>query len=217
MLRKMFDSKERLTVMCLAALAVVLGIVAIFALGWDNPYFTDSPDYIAAARSLLSDGSYPMTSSFPLFRPPLYPVFIASVWSVTQGSVFILKLVQVALHAGVVLMVYAASKLIFRDRFAAVIGALLAAVNPFFLYHAAAIQSETLHTFLVTLGILAAVALALNEGPEMRIAVVSGVAFGLAALCKPTAFGVGLVVAATLFVVRVRFPRRLGIPCSGRT
>jgi len=208
----MFDSKERLTVICLAAVAVVLGIVAIFALGWDNPYFIDSPDYIAAARSLLTDGTYPSISSLPFFRAPLYPMFMAAVWSITSENAFAVKLVQVALHAGFVVMIYAASKILTGDRLAAGIGGLMAVTNPFFLYHAAAIQTETLHTFLVMLGMLATVALLMNRGPEIRMSVIAGIAFGLAALCKPSALGVGIVATVILVLLGFRSGKRLAVP-----
>lgn len=186
------------------SIALILGIAAIFVLGASRSVFADSGDYLDAARMLLADGSYPAVGSLPFFRPPLYPLFIAVVWSVVPGSMVAIKVAQVLLHGVTAILVFRSGELIFERKSFALIGALLFAVHPFFLYNAAAIQTETLHTFLMTL----AVVLFLKGLKRGRMLVAesaaAGVSIGLAALSKPSALGVGLVLIALIAALTFR-------------
>jgi 4-amino-4-deoxy-L-arabinose transferase-like glycosyltransferase len=186
------------------SIALILGIAAIFVIGLERSEFADSGDYLVAARMLLADGSYPQIGSLPFFRPPLYPLFIAAVWAVVPGSIAAIKFAQVLLHAVTAILVFRSGELIFERKSFALIGALLFAVHPFFLVNAAAIQTETLHTFLITLAVVLFLK-GLKRG-RMLLAesAATGVSLGLATLCKPSALGVGLVLIAMVAALTFR-------------
>jgi len=198
-------SKTRIIQTGLAVLAFVLCIGMIYATGRDNDGFSDSPDYIAAARMLIEHGSYPAVGGLSFFRAPLYPFFMAMTWIVTGESVFAVKVVQSVLHVVTVLMIFRTAKFLSGSALVATISGFLFAVNPFFLYQASAVQTEALHTFLVTLGLLLLVRMIVSEdGFDLITAAAAGVSFGLAALCKPSALGVGIVLAVVMFALCFR-------------
>src|SRR6476661_2924040 len=97
-------SKTRIIQTGLAVLAFVLCIAMIYVTGRDNDGFADTIDYITAARMLIEHGSYPAVGGLSFFRAPLYPFFMAMIWSITGESVFTVKIVQAVLHVVTVLM-----------------------------------------------------------------------------------------------------------------
>jgi 4-amino-4-deoxy-L-arabinose transferase and related glycosyltransferases of PMT family len=186
------------------SIALIVGIAAIFAIGASRSEFADSGDYLEAARMLLTSGSYPTVGSLPFFRPPLYPLFIAAVWSVFPGSIVAVKIAQVLLHAVTAALVFRSGELIFERKSFGLIGALLFVVHPFFLYNAAAIQTETLHTFLIAAALVLFIKGLKRGRMELGESATAGLAIGLAALCKPSALGVGLVLIILLAVLTFR-------------
>lgn len=198
-------SKSRIIQIGLAALAFVLCIAAIYATGRDYADFADSIDYVTAARMLVENGSYPAVGGLNFFRAPLFPLFMAGVWSITGESVFAVKIVQAVLHAVTTLMIFRTAKLLTGQTLVASLAGLLFAVNPFFIYQAAAIQTEALHTFFVTLALLLFVKMVISdERFDLKTAAAAGVAFGLAALCKNSALGVCIVLAVAMFALYFR-------------
>jgi len=198
-------SKTRIIQTGLAMLAFVLCVGMIYVTGRDNDSFADSIDYIAAARMLIEHGSYPAVGSLNFFRAPLYPFFMAMTWSITGESVFAVKIVQSVLHVVTVLMIFRTAKFLSGSTLVATISGFLFAVNPFFLYQAAAVQTEALHTFFVTLALMLLVRMIVSEdGFNLITAAATGVSFGVAALCKPSALGVGIVLAVTMFALCFR-------------
>src|SRR5215203_5519454 len=189
-------SKSRIIQIGLAALGFVLCIGMIYVTGRDNPDFADSIDYITAARMLVENGSYPAVGGLNFFRAPLFPLFMAGTWSITGESVFAVKIVQAVLHAITTLMIFRTAKLLTGETLVASLAGLLFAVNPFFLYQAAAIQTEALHTFLMTLSLLLVIKMVVDkDGFDLKTAAAAGVAFGLGALCKNSPLGICIVLA----------------------
>ena len=198
-------STSRIIQACIALLALVLCVGMIYATGRDNGDFADSIDYITAARMLLENGSYPAAGGLNFFRAPLFPLFMAGVWSITGESFFAVKIVQAVLHALTALMIFRSAKLLTGETLIASIAGFLFAVNPFFIYQAAAIQTEALHTFLVVLAMLLFIRMVVSdEGFDLKTAAACGIAFGLAALCKNSALGVCIVLAVSMFVLFFR-------------
>ena len=207
------SSRRRIIQIVLAALALVLCIGMIFATGRDNPDFADSIDYIVAARMLLENGSYPAVGGLNFFRAPLFPMFMAGVWSVTGESVFAVKVVQAVLHAVTTLMIFRIAKLMTGETLVASLAALLFAVNPFFIYQAAAIQTEALHTFLMTLSLLLVIKLIVSDGDlDLKTAAAAGVAFGLGALCKNSPLGICIVFAVVIAALCYRRKNSIAAP-----
>ena len=198
-------SRSRIIQIGLATLAFALCIAAIYMTGRDNADFADSIDYVVAARMLVENGTYPETGGLNFFRAPMFPMFMAVIWSVVGESVFAVKIVQAILHAATVLMIFRTAKLLTGQTMVASLAGLMLALNPFFVYQAAAVQTEALHTFLVTLAVMLLVKMVLSDdGFDLKTAVATGVTFGLAALCKNSALGVCIVLAVTLVVLFFR-------------
>ena len=198
-------SKSRIIQIGLAALAFALCIVAIYAMGRDNADFADSIDYVTAARMLVENGSYPAVGGLNFFRAPLFPLFMAAVWSITGESVFAVKIVQAVLHAVTTLMIFRTATLLSRSPLVASIAGLLFAINPFFIYAAAAVQTEALHTFLMTLALLLLVKMIVSDnGFDLKTAAAAGVTFGLGALCKNSPLGICIVLAIVMVALCYR-------------
>ena len=207
------SSKRRIIQVGLAVLAFVLCIGMIFVTGRNNPDFADSIDYITAARMLVADGSYPAVGGLNFFRAPLYPLFMAGIWSVTGESVFVVKVIQAVLHALTTLMIFRTAKLLTTSMLVATIAGLLFAVNPFFVYQAAAIQTEALQTFVMTLALMLVVQMVVSEeGFDLKTAAFAGVAFGLGALCKNSPLGICIVLAVAMAVLCYRRKNSVAAP-----
>lgn len=204
---------DREAAVLVAAVAVTAAISAIIFIGPNRADFSDSGDYIAAAESILSNGSYPLQGTLPFFRAPLYPMLIAGIWAVFPGSVLAVKLVQAIFHGLTAIAVFLTGKELFGSRTVGLLGGLFAAVNPLMLYSAAAIQTEALHTVLVSWGVYFAVARVFaSDRATFRDAAIAGIAFGLAALCRPSALGIGILIAFLIFVNSILKKRRIVLP-----
>ena len=206
-------SRARIIQIGLAVLAFVLSLLMIYATGRDYDGFADTIDYIVAARMLVENGSYPATGGLNFFRAPLFPMFMALIWSVTGESVFAVKIVQAVLHAITTLMIFRIGMLLSGQTLVAALAGLMFAVNPFFVYQAAAVQTEALHTFLLTLALLLVIKMIVAEnGFDLKTAAAAGVAFGLGALCKNSPLGICIVVAIMMAIL---FYRRKNSLVSG--
>ena len=198
-------STTRIIQIGLAILGFVLCIGMIYVTGRDNADFADSIDYVTAARMLMESGSYPDTGGLNFFRAPLYPMFLTVVWSVTGESPFAVKLVQSVLHVLTVLMIFRTAKLLSGSTLVATIAGFLFAVNPFFVYQAVSIQTEVLHTFLMTFALMLLVQMIVSEdGFDLKTAGAVGIAFGLGALCKNSPLGICIVLAVVMVAMFYR-------------
>ncbi|MFN0278641.1 MAG: ArnT family glycosyltransferase [Pyrinomonadaceae bacterium] len=186
------------------ALAIILGLAAIAILGPHNPDFVDSADYLAAARMILTDGAYPAVGGLPFFRAPLYPGFIAAIWSVFPESILAIKIAQVGLHGITCWLIFRIVMLITENKQLSLVGAILFAINPFFLHESAAIQTENLQIFLITLSLFIVIRMILANKIELKSAALLGIVCGLAALNKPSALAVGAFFAVAFFLFKYR-------------
>jgi hypothetical protein len=206
-------SKSRIIQIGLAVLAFLLCVGMIYVTGRDNAEFADSIDYVTAARMLVADGSYPAAGGLNFFRAPLYPLFMASVWSFTGESVFAVKIVQALLHTLTTLMIFRTARMLTASTLVATIAGLLFAINPFFVYQAAAIQTEALQTFVMTLALMLIVSMVLSEdGIDLKTAALAGIAFGLGALCKNSPLGVCIVFAVAIPILCYRWKNSFAAP-----
>jgi hypothetical protein len=207
--------KDQIPALVVVALAVAAGLVMIALTGAERSNFVDSEDYIAAAQMILRDGTYPVSGVLPFFRAPLYPMFMAGIWGLFSESYLAIKLIQIALHAASAFFVFRTAEIVSGNRMVAFIAGVLFAINPFFAFNAVAIQTEVLFTFLITLAVFMMAGLLIRDDISIRNAVIMGVAFGLGALCKPSALGVCFVFIA--FFAIYRFRSRLSFIASAAT
>lgn len=192
-----------LIVALVTAFAAILGGVAGPSL------FPDSRDYMAAARGILA-GEYPRYCSLPFFRPPLYPLMIAGLLRLWPESRFAILAAQAGLFAGTCLLLHRIAEHSLRHPRIGLSAGLLYAANPLALRQVADVQSETLHAFLVVLGVSLVAPLHDGSGRPTRDYCLAGMVFGLAALCRPTALPVSLALFAALLALEAR-RRRPGL------
>lgn len=154
-------------------------------LGWIGPTNPDSLQYQGLARDLLAGlgwAPHAVNATEALFRPPLYPCFLAGLFAVLGPGVAAVRIVQAALGAvsGIVVAQIAARA--YGNR-AAWIAGLLFAFNPLLLMQNAELMSESLFVPLYL-----AVFLSFLEARRgsMSWACAGGITLGLGVLCRPT-------------------------------
>lgn len=137
----------------------------------------DSQWYIAAARNIVTNHIFSADGSRPTaFRPPLYSALIAALWFGESAPSVIVLLVQALLGAFTVMLVYLIARRHF-GRAVAVLAGVGMSLAPMTGRFTAVVLSETLFTFLLTLGIFFW---------ARKQYVWTGIAFGLAMLTRVT-------------------------------
>lgn len=187
--------------------AILLATLACAAAGFETVAFGDTPDYIDAANAFLNGTDYPRQSGHPMFRPPLFPLVIAAVWSVFPASVVAVKVVQILLHAATAWAIYHTSFEIFERRTPAFLGAMLCALHPLLASHTTDFFTEPLQTFLCAAAMLFLVRF-LKEGLLLN-ALSSGALWGLATLNRPAILGVVICLIIYVAAVQIKSSERI--------
>jgi hypothetical protein len=198
----------------LAFIPVVVGVIfavlLVWIYGFEKAVFGDANDYIAAAKSFLNGTPYPRQSEFhPMFRPPLYPLFIAGVWSIFPDSIAAVKFAQTMLYGATCFVVYQIVWEVLRKQTPAFWAAMVCAVNPLLAAHTVDFFTEPLHTFLLAVAMLFVVKVLKGNKLLYLNAAVAGISFGLATLCRPSALGVAVCLLPAILLLRFKTPERL--------
>ena len=170
--------KGRFALAAVSLLALVVRLAWVWLGAW---VAGDSGWYLNVARNItfhhvFSAGAGTGALAPTAFRPPLYPAVIAALWFGDSAPIQAMLLLQVILGSATVAVTY----LIARDRFGRGIALLAAAgmaLAPMTGYFTAVILSETLFTFLLTVGVFC-------WGRNRYVP--TGLLFGLAALTRVT-------------------------------
>lgn len=178
----------------LVAMAVRLALFAV-AEPWSDQYLSDflrldSLGYHELAISIL-DGGFMLAGSPDAFRTPLYPAFLALFYFFGGAHPWLAIIGQIALDGGTCYLLC----VLFQRR----LPAYLYALHPVAIFQANVLMSETLTVFVLTLGLFALFHRRFFAG---------GVAVGLAALVKPAALYLPIVLLIWVaFVYRRNFVR----------
>jgi 4-amino-4-deoxy-L-arabinose transferase-like glycosyltransferase len=165
---------ERVELAAITLLALAVRLAWLKFGSWESG---DSQWYIAAARNIAfnhifsSDGTDPTA-----YRPPLYSALIAALWFGEPAPVFLVLIIHTVLGALTVTLVYLIARR-HAGRAVAVLAAIGMALAPMTGRFTAVILSETLFTFLLTLGVF------FWAGKQYAW---TGIAFGLGALTRVT-------------------------------
>jgi 4-amino-4-deoxy-L-arabinose transferase-like glycosyltransferase len=119
------------------------------------------------------------------FRPPLYPLFLGGIYKVTSESLVAARLVQAALGAAAVALVWLIARRLF-DRRAAFVATVLTAVYPPLVLASAAPMSESVFIPIMLTGVLATLIAREQRRAANRWAVLAGVCVGLGWLARPS-------------------------------
>ena len=161
----------------------------------------DSSDYVTLAydlRAAYLDPNAPMFA-MGLFRTPAYPVFLAALLRPFGGSLAAPVMAQIVLGVLTIWLTMVLAARLTTPRAALVAGILLA-VDPVSALYPCLLQPETLFVTLLVGGVLMW-SKALESGSR-RIATGAGLLLGLAALTRPIAVLLPLVIATTVFLRR---------------
>ncbi len=194
------EARSRVTLGVALVLAVLLRAEYLRELmlsPFSRHLLLDSLWYDRAAHALLEGRALPDA----LFRPPLYPWFLAGLYSL-EPSPWIARLAQSLLGVLQVALVWRIARLTHGPR-AAGVAALLAAAYGMFAYYEGEILTTAMGTFLGT-----AAALLLLEGERqgrLPLFLGGGTLFGLAALAHASALPLGLAAVAWAFGRERRF------------
>jgi 4-amino-4-deoxy-L-arabinose transferase-like glycosyltransferase len=149
--------------------------------------FDDPDNYLPMARSLGSGQGFSFRGRPTAYRPPLYPlILVPAIW-MGRWQAWGIGLLHLGLGAGTVWMTASAAGGFGWSRRRAMAAALIAACDPVLAWQSRSVMTETPAAFLV-----AASLAGLGRGGR-RSAILGGVGFGLAALCRPS-----LLAAAAL-------------------
>lgn len=184
-----------------AVIGIVFSILAIWFYGFENFGSVDTNDYINAANSFLNGTPYPLQGEHPVFRAPVFPAFIALIWSIFPDSVIAFKIAQALFHGATCLVIFQIIYEILRKNIPAFTGAVICAVNPLLAAQTVDFLTEPLQTFLVAVAFFFLVRILKGKSHLYLNAIILGLIFGLAALCRPTIFPVILGLVPVIFLL----------------
>lgn len=147
----------------------------------------DAFEYDRLAISLLTKGSYVDTEGFPTARrAPLYPLFLAGVYSIFGHSYFWARVIQTILYSFLCIIVFLIGEKLFNKK-VALLSSLICVFYPnfiFFSYYGGPgfLLSENLFIFLFSLSVLYFVKL--YRRPTIFNAALAGSFLGLANLTR---------------------------------
>ena len=170
-------SKKTAIMIFILALFIRLLFVLIFTYA---PLETDAKEYDALGYRLSQGKGYVNALGEPTaYRPPIYPIFLGSIYYIAGHDLIWVRLMQAVLGAGICVLVFLIASVIF-DRTTAVLSGCLCSFYPPLVVFTSEILTETLFAFLLLLGIF----LVISRKSYLNL-LISGFTFGLALLTRP--------------------------------
>jgi len=197
-----------LVLLCFAAFAVRVW----FGLGLTGHVAGDAPAYDALARSLAEGRGYvaPHSGQPTAYRAPGYPFFLAAIYTIFPGAGFrFLRILQAALSACTIPLVYALARHC-GERRVALLAAALFAFYPSSIYFSALLITETLALFAFTLFLLLLARAIREEQDKGGIwwHAACGAVLGLATLIRPITLLLPFYLLALFLIFPLQAPLR---------
>jgi len=196
--RSFFDNRGAL-LLTITAIAVTARVVFLSLFEGSflaNGIWSDAATYDQWAKRIVASNNWVGSEAF--FMTPLYPYFLAAVYSIFGYSVFLVRVIQSAAGVGVVILVFLIAEHLFSSRKAGLAAALLASVYGPFLLSQNLLLVETLRTFLLVSAFYLVLHTKEKRKPLWWSA--AGILFGLAALGRPSdLLTAGAVIIWTFF------------------
>ena len=149
-----------------------------------SPLLGDAAGYDSIAYNLITGNGYAQVAGTPdSFWSPLYPLYLAVVYTLFGHSLVAARLAQTVLGALLPLFVYYIGLRLFNPRVARLSGLALV-IYPYILYWGSWVISENL--YLALLGLTLLLCVHVQQRPTYRTALFIGVCLGLETLAKPT-------------------------------
>jgi 4-amino-4-deoxy-L-arabinose transferase-like glycosyltransferase len=171
-------SPKKVTVV-IFVLAVIMRL--LYALNvTHSPLVTDAKEYDTFGLQLSKGKGYVNSSAEPTaYRPPVYPFFLAAIYSIAGHNLTWVRFVQALLGAGICVLTYLIATIIFDNTIATLSGVFCSFYPPL-IFSTSQILTETLFTFLLLLGIFLII-----ERQTYAALITTGIIFGLALLTRP--------------------------------
>jgi len=179
--------------------------MAFFLFVYNHPerlFDVDSALYIKLAESLLSSYTFPS-----VFRTPVYPSFIALVYSVFGHLPQAVVAAQIFLDSLTAVFVVLIFLEISRQKSYAYMAGVFYAGSPFSVFYSLILLSETLFAFILIVSVYCFI-LFLNHKKRGYL-IASSVFLGVGVLCRPIALYLPLLLVAFVFMSGSRLRDRL--------
>lgn len=181
----------------LIAILIAAGVMRLGMLLWKSAHLHTDPDaYVALANELdLGRGLVKPGSDVPTaFRPPLYPVLLASLLCIgsafgTHSVPLLIGVFHLILGTATIWLTYRFCLMWRMPTWATLLSAILVAVDPLLLWYTTYPMTETVFTFLVI-----ALLYASRLQRDMLKQIAIGLLFGLCALCRPSIWPFGALM-----------------------
>ncbi len=168
----------------------------------------DSQEYMSIASHLVHDGTYSHDQEAPTrMRQPLYPLFLAAIWTVTGAlHLQVVAAIQALLTVGSICLVYLIGLRLFNAVTAGV-GAILVALYLPLAIISTLILTEGVYTFLL-LG-TSYFMLRWADENTVKAAALVGLGIGLMTLCRSTTLYLIPFLPVVLWLVSDRSPAQI--------
>ena len=167
---------------------------------------SDALEYHSLANCIVQDHRFAIHTEEKVtgLRSPGYPLFLASFYSIFGSKPWIPIFVQLIIDSLSCLLLLNLAERISTPRIG-LVAAVFFAIDPFLVFHSAALLSETIFIFLLLVAAsLAFKAISGRPHPPSQILIVfAGIAFGLSTITKPVSiYMLCLLPFALLFLLR---------------
>ena len=183
---------------------LLLALVVRLAFSFRAPPFVtnDSLSYLLPGFDLVHGAGFQPI----LKRPPLYPLFVGGVLGLFGDDLRLLMLVQHLLGVLTVLFTYGIGRMLFGPA-GGLVAALLTAISGPIVVTEHYLMSEALFTFLLSAALLSYLAAvrARRQGATIGLLALAGAMLGLAALTRPIAQLILLILAIGLLFLLPRW------------
>jgi 4-amino-4-deoxy-L-arabinose transferase-like glycosyltransferase len=194
----------------------VCGLAVRVSILWSTadlgPKNSDELHYIELATSLLAGRGFAWESGERTsLRPPLYPAFVAGIWSVAgAGNLLAVRLVQTALALLTAILAFDLGRRLWGSSVGAVAASAMW-LYPTLIFLSVTILTETLFTTLLLAFLLLSVILL--DRPRPATALACGLVLGLGALTRSVLWPLPLVVCPMFgLLVRGTRAQRMLVP-----
>lgn len=214
-LEKLLINNKRLYLtIFLSALLVRLIFVATLENKW---YFYDAEHYDKAARSILAGKGFGSEFNFsnnPELRsvyslPPIYPLFLATIYFLCGRHFFIVRVVQCILSALTCLLIFFIGGKVFNDKKVGIIAASISIFYPLLIFSSGLLYVEALFTLFISLSIYYAFRI-YDDEKYIWISILAGLFLGFATLSRPVIFSFYPFLAFWVLMILIKpFKKRL--------
>lgn len=192
-----FFQNRRLLLLTVAGTAVCFRFIVLVSFSGSmlaNAVWSDAATYDQLARRIIATGDW--LGNQPFFLTPLYPWFLAIIYSLGGPDLLTVRIVQAAAGVMTVILVFLAAERIFSRPAAFWAGMLAAVYGPFLLNHNLLLV-ETLKVLFLT-GTFVLLLLAQRKSTPFSW-FAAGLSMGLSVLCRPSDLLTALVVMAWIW------------------